>query len=64
MICGITGAGLLLKVRALRLIRMLKLERYVRAFTVFDDVLRDSLDILAVSGFFALVVWVFASTLM
>ncbi|CAM9142714.1 unnamed protein product [Ascophyllum nodosum] len=51
-------------VRSLRLIRMLKLERYVRAFTVFDDVVRGNLDILAVSGFFALVAWVFASSLL
>ncbi|CAN0027659.1 unnamed protein product, partial [Sphacelaria rigidula] len=43
---------------------MLKLERYVAAFTVFDDVVRDNLDILAVSGFFALVAWVFASSLL
>ena len=54
----------LLQVRSLRLIRMLKLERYVRAFTVFDDVVRGNLDILAVSGFFALVAWVFASSLL
>lgn len=43
---------------------MLKLERYVNAFSVFDDVIRDNLDILAVSGFFALVVWIFASALL
>lgn len=52
------------QVRALRLIRMLKLERYVQAFAVYDDVIGSNLDILAVSGFFALVVWVFASTLL
>lgn len=43
---------------------MLKLERYVRAFEVFDDAIRDQRDILAVSGFFALVAWVFASSLL
>lgn len=43
---------------------MLKLERYVQAFEVFDDAIRDQLDILAVSGFFALVAWVFASSLL
>ncbi|CAM9338942.1 unnamed protein product [Ectocarpus sp. 6 AP-2014] len=51
-------------VRSCRLIRMLKLERYVRAFEVFDDAIRDQHDILAVSGFFALVAWVFASSLL
>eukprot|EP00752_Nemacystus_decipiens_P005802 g5248.t1 len=51
-------------VRSCRLIRMLKLERYVRAFEVFDDAIRDQLDILAVSGFFALVAWIFASSLL
>lgn len=53
-----------LQVRSCRLIRMLKLERYVRAFEVFDDAIRDQRDILAVSGFFALVAWVFASSLL
>lgn len=52
------------QVRSLTLIRMLKLERYVRAFSVFDDVIRDNLDIFAVSGFFALVAWIFASSLL
>ncbi|CAM9596567.1 unnamed protein product, partial [Hapterophycus canaliculatus] len=51
-------------VRSCRLIRMLKLERYVRAFEVFDDAIRDQRDILAVSGFFALIAWVFASSLL
>ncbi|CAM9445641.1 unnamed protein product [Discosporangium mesarthrocarpum] len=51
-------------VRALRLLRMLKAERYVKAFSVFDDVILSNLDILAVSGFFAVVVWVFASSLL
>lgn len=48
----------------MQLLQMLKLERYVKAFTVFDDVIRDNLDILAVSGFFALVAWIFASSLL
>ncbi len=52
------------QVRSCRLIRMLKLERYVQAFEVFDDAIRDQLDILAVSGFFALIAWVFASSLL
>lgn len=43
---------------------MLKLERYIKAFSVFDDVVRGNLDILAVSGFFAVVAWVFASSLL
>lgn len=60
------GAGWLvgLQVRSLRLIRILKMERYVRAFSVFDDVIGANLDILAVSGFFAVVAWVFASSLL
>ena len=52
------------KVCSLRLVRMLKLERYVKAVTVFGDVIRGNLNILAVSGFFALVAWVFASSLL
>ncbi|CAM9346447.1 unnamed protein product, partial [Phaeothamnion confervicola] len=41
-----------------------QVERYTRAFSVFDDVLRENVDILAVSGFMAVVILVFASTLM
>lgn len=43
---------------------MIKMERYVNAFSVFEDVIKENIDILAVSGFFALIVWIFASSLL
>ena len=51
-------------VRALRLLRMLKAEQYTEAFTVLDDVVRAQSDVLIVTGFTAIVFWVFFSTLM
>jgi hypothetical protein len=37
-------------VAVVRLVRMLKAERYVQAFTVFDDIFKDNVDVLAVTG--------------
>mmetsp|Transcript_48569 Transcript_48569/g.89474 ORF Transcript_48569/g.89474 Transcript_48569/m.89474 type:complete len:1219 (+) Transcript_48569:69-3725(+) len=51
-------------VRALRLLRLFKSERYVQAFTIFDDVLSAQRDVLLVTGFAALVLWVFFSAIM
>ena len=51
-------------VRALRLLRMLKAEQYTEAFTILDDVVRAQSDVLIVTGFTALVFWIFFSTLM
>jgi hypothetical protein len=48
----------------LKLVRLLKAERYIKAFTVFDDILRDNSDLLAVSSFAAVVIWVYASAIM
>ncbi|EKX41400.1 hypothetical protein GUITHDRAFT_142088 [Guillardia theta CCMP2712] len=51
-------------VRSLRLLRMLKLESYVKVFTIFDDILLNNRDVLAVSGFAATVLWIFFSSVM
>lgn len=48
-------------VRVLRLFRVLRFERYLHAFGYFDDVMRMNADILVMTGFAALVVWVFFS---
>lgn len=48
-------------VRVLRLLRVLRFERYLHAFGYFDDVMRMNADILVMTGFAALVVWVFFS---
>ena len=51
-------------IRALRLLRMLKMESYMKAFTVFDDILYNNKDVLKVAGFAALVLWIFFSSIM
>ena len=51
-------------VRSLRLLRMLKAEQYNEAFTVLDDVVRAQSDVLVVTGFTAMVLWIFFSVLM
>lgn len=50
--------------RALWLFRLLKIERYQKSFSVFGTIIARSSDVLVVSGFAALVTWIFASTLM
>ncbi|KAL7570087.1 hypothetical protein ACA910_017118 [Epithemia clementina (nom. ined.)] len=45
-------------VKALRLLRILRFERYTHAFTSFDDVVVRNADVLAVTAFSALLVWV------
>ena len=51
-------------IRCLRLLRILKAEKYTQAFTVFDDVILANSDILTVTGFSALVMWILFSSLM
>lgn len=48
-------------VRVLRIFRILRFERYLHAFSYFDDVFRMNIDVLAMTGFAALIVWVFFS---
>ena len=50
--------------RAFWLFRLLKLERYQKSFSVFGTIIHRSRDILVISGFAAVVTWVFASTAM
>lgn len=46
-------------VKGLRLLRILRFERYTHAFTSFDDVLARNKDVLAVTAFTAILFWVF-----
>ena len=46
-------------VKALRLLRILRFEKYTHAFTSFDDVISRNLDVLAVTAFTAVLFWVF-----
>jgi hypothetical protein len=40
------------------IIRLLRFEKYSMAFTTFDDVIRENLDVLTVTGFSAMLLWV------
>jgi len=46
-------------VKSLRLLRIFRFEKYTQAFTSFDDVLSRNLDVLAVTAFTAILLWVF-----
>ena len=48
-------------VKSLRLLRILRFERYTHAFLSFDDVISRNLDVLTVTAFTALLFWVFFS---
>ena len=51
-------------VKSLRLLRILRFERYTRAFTTFDDVVRENMDILTVTGFSAVIMWIFLGAIL
>jgi Ion transport protein len=46
-------------VKSLRLLRILRFEKYTHAFTSFDDVIRRNADVLSVTAFSAILIWVF-----
>jgi hypothetical protein len=53
-----------IRVKFLRLFRILKFERYTKAFSSFDDIVRDNLDVLGVTGFSAVVLWILFSVIL
>eukprot|EP00980_Cylindrotheca_fusiformis_P006926 scaffold1442_cov128-Cylindrotheca_fusiformis.AAC.47 len=46
-------------VKALRLLRILRFEKYTNAFSSFDDIIWRNKDVLAVTAFTAVLLWVF-----
>ena len=46
-------------VKALRLLRIFRFEKYTHAFLSFDDVFSRNIGVLAITGFSALILWVF-----
>lgn len=46
------------------MLRLFRFEKYSQAFTTFDDVIRENLDILTVTGFSALLLWVLFSSIL
>lgn len=51
-------------VKFLRLLRLLRFEKYTRAFTIFDDVIRDNLDVLGVTAFSSALLWILFSAIL
>lgn len=51
-------------VKSLRLLRILRFEKYTHAFTSFDDVISRNIDVLAVTAFTAILFWVFFGALL
>jgi hypothetical protein len=54
-------------IRALRLLRVLKAESFFKSggfFTIVDDIIYEQRDVLTVTGFCAMVLWVFFSSIM
>eukprot|EP01079_Euglenida_sp_SAG-EU17-18_P007290 gene7290-1303_t len=50
--------------RALRLLRLIKMDNYIGALSLFDDVFKANKDILVSLSFIGLVMWILFSTLM
>jgi hypothetical protein len=51
-------------VKFLRIFRILKFEKYTKAFTSFDDIIRENLDVLGVTGFSAVILWILFSAIL
>ena len=45
------------------LVRLLRFEKHTSAFTTFDDVIRNNADVLSVTGFSALLMWILFSVI-
>jgi len=54
----------MLVVKFMRLFRIFRFERYTRAFTTFDDIIRQQMDMFEVAGIGALILWIFFSSIM
>jgi len=51
-------------VKFLRLLRMIRFEKYMNILSFFDDAVNESMDILTVTGFSALLLWIFFSSVL
>jgi hypothetical protein len=63
-IWGWTSAASMTGVKVLRSLRLFRFERYTKAFTTFDNVLRFNADVLLVTGIAAVILWIFFSAVM
>ncbi|KAL3803353.1 hypothetical protein HJC23_009317 [Cyclotella cryptica] len=46
------------------ILRLFRFEKYSQAFRTFDDVIRDNLDVLTVTGFSAVLLWILFSSIL
>jgi len=51
-------------VRFLRFLRLLRFENITKAFTIFDDVIRDNVDVLGVTAFSSVLLWILFSAIL
>lgn len=51
-------------VQFLRMFRLLRFEKYTKAFTTFDDIIRENQDVLNVTLFSALLMWILFSAVL
>ena len=53
-----------LLVKWFRLLRILRFERYTKSFSTFDDVIRENIDVLCITGFSSILLWIFFSSIL
>lgn len=51
-------------IKFLRILRILRFEKYTKAFTSFDEIIRENLDVLGVTGFSAVILWILFSAIL
>ena len=51
-------------VKWFRLFRILRFERYTKSFSTFDDVIRENLDVLCITGFSSILLWILFSSIL
>jgi len=51
-------------VRFLRFRRLLRFEKFTKAFTIFDDVIHDNVDVLGVTAFSSVLLWILFSAIL
>ena len=63
-IFGPSVAASMMVVKFLRLLRILSFERYTKAFTTFDGIIAATSDVLAMTAFVAIIMWVLFSSIL
>lgn len=64
MIVGEESPDFTTAIRVFRLVRLLKADKYLRAFSLLGKVLQENATLLIASSFYAVLIWVISSTLL